>query len=306
MLIKVAAAATVLAILQPGAYVLGVFGPDSLIAAAQPDPNAQPAQPNKPASPAARPEIKTSDDLLAALEEADAGIKSLEGDLRYDKVFGIAGDRQVRTGKLWFVDRRDQNAGKPGGRKFAIRFDKLQVGPRVQDEQKIMVFDGEWLFEKLPAQKEMIKRRVVAHGEAFDPLKIGEGPFPLPIGQKREDILARFEAQLLSTEENLTPNDPAELDVMKKFIAGSYQLKLTPRREGEVDFTEVRLWYRPDPATGQLLPRMARTVNTQEDVSIVWLDKVMTNNPVLAEIFDAAAPAGWNVHVDDFTPENRR
>jgi hypothetical protein len=279
---------------------LGVFGPNQ--------PGAVQLQVHNDVAPVKSPGagIKTADDLLLALENADAHIRSLEGDIRYDKLFEIVGDRQIRTGKLWFVDEKNTGGGVSGGRKFAIRFDQLQVGKRVQPEEKIMSFDGEWLVEKLPANKEMIKRRVVAPGEKFDPLKIGEGPFPLPIGQKRVDILDRFDAQLLAPDADLQPNEPSELEAMAAFIKGSHQLKLTPKANAKSDFTEVRLWYRPEGTDGKLLPRMARTINQQGDVSIVWLDKVRTNQPVPEGVLDVTAPPGWNVHIDDFQAKNGR
>jgi len=43
------------------------------------------------------------------------------------------------------------------------------------------------------------KRQVVAPGESFDPLSI-DGPFPLPLGQKRETVLARFDVKLIEDD----------------------------------------------------------------------------------------------------------
>ena len=40
---------------------------------------------------------------------------------------------------------------------------------------------GEWFVEKLGNDKQMFKRAIIAPGEKIDPLRIGEGPFPLPI-----------------------------------------------------------------------------------------------------------------------------
>ena len=75
----------------------------------------------QPVAPAG--EIKTADELLTRLETADMDIKSLEADMLYDRVFGLVGDRQIRKGKLYYVDTKAKDAdGKPvpGSRKFAI------------------------------------------------------------------------------------------------------------------------------------------------------------------------------------------
>jgi outer membrane lipoprotein-sorting protein len=258
--------------------------------------------------------IATADDLLAKLETADKDLTSLQADMQYDRVFELAGDRQIRTGKLYYVDSKAKTAdGKaaPGSRKFAIRFSSLRLGEEpARIEEKVMVFDGEWLIEKNPAVKQIIKRHVVAPGQSFDPLKIGEGPFPLPIGQKREDILQRFTAELLNPEEGLVANDPKDLPSLKKFVADTYQLKLVPK-DPKSEFKEVRLWYQKSPDKKTLIPRMARTVNQADDVSLVELTGVTLNQTVPTDVMDAKSPTGWEERVEEMAErtapiENRR
>jgi outer membrane lipoprotein-sorting protein len=275
--------------------------------------------PPAPASPAPQPsssgpassEIKTADDLLTRLESADKDLKSLTADLRYDRIFALAGDRQVRTGKLYYIDskaRDDKGLAAPGARKFAIQFTSLRLGDQTpRPEEKIMVFDGHWLIEKTPSQKQFIKREIVPSGRAFDPLRIGEGPFPVPVGQRREDILKRFNAQLLPAEEGAEGNTPADTTNLKAFVtkAKAYQLKLTPKPGPDQDFKEVRLWYAPD-GSGTLLPIMARTVNQQDDISIVELANVKLNQDPPANVFEPQPPEGWDVTVEQLPAENRR
>jgi hypothetical protein len=290
------------AIAQPGCYVM-----------------AQGAAPRQPAEapgaaapqPDANAPIKTADDLLNRLETSDKELKSLSAGMLYDRVFGLAGDRQVRKGQLHFIDTKekdDKGQPAPGSRKFAIKFESLKLGTQGwRPEEKTMVFDGHWLIEKMPAEKQVIKREVVPAGKAFDPLKIGEGPFPIPVGQKREDILKRFNAELLAAEDGIVGNEPADTQKLKEFVtkAKAYQLKLTPKGEDQ-DFKEIRLWYSQQEGTGALLPVMARTVNQQDDVSIVELVKVKLNQEPPKEVFDAQAPAGWQVQVEELKPEIRR
>jgi hypothetical protein len=278
----------------------------------------QPATPNtasepaKAAAPQADAPIGSADDLLTRLETADKDLKSLEAEILYDRVFGLAGDRQIRTGKLFYVDSKEKDASgqpAPGSRKFAIRFDSLQLGDQAaRKEEKTVVFDGRWLIEKLPSEKIVTKREVVPVGKAFDPLKIGEGPFPIPVGQRREDILKRFDAQLLPAEEGLKGNEPGDTPKLKAFVtkAKAYQLKLTPKPDPNQDFKEVRLWYAPDEASHALLPILARTVNQQDDVSIVELVNVKLNQPAPQGVFDAQVPEGWKLQEQNLPAENRR
>ncbi len=252
----------------------------------------------QPGEKPASGEIRNADDLLTALETADAGLSTLTAGIRYDRTFEIAGDRQVREGKLYFQARRD--GGDRADRKFSIRFERLIVGQRVRDEVKEFIFDGEWLVEKLPGEKPPLftKRQVVPPGERFVPLRIGEGPMPIPIGQRREDILSRYTAELVSADADLSE---AEL---KAFVKESYQLKLTPRadRPDEDEFREIRLWYqrKPGEVGGMLLPRMARTINRSGDESVVQLINVQINGPIPEEVMKTSTPGpkeGWDVQI---------
>jgi len=256
---------------------------------------AQAVPPNPPdPKPIAPPAgvISNTDDLLRALETSGDDLRALSAQLRYTRDFAIAGDRQIRVGRLLFVSGPQRT-----GRKFSIEFTKLFVGQRVSDEVKVFIFDGSWLVEKWPGEKRFVKRRVVRPGEEFDPLKIGEGPFPIPIGQRRADILREYDAELLPPADGL--EDPA----LVKFVGDAWQLKLTPRAElaDDAEFVEVRLWYTRD----GLLPRMARTEAPDGDVSTVQLVNVKLNGE--AEVgeadFDVRTPApgsGWDVDVREW------
>jgi hypothetical protein len=266
---------------------------------------AEPEQPRDPSTGSMAPalHVDDADDLLTELEKADAGIRLLHAEVLYDKTFEVAGDRQVRIGELWFVSE----PGDPPRRRFAVNFTALYVDQRREEDEQVFVFDGEWLVERQPKRKLMIKRQVVPPGQRFDPLRIGEGPLPIPIGQRRDDIKARFEAVLrpagdgLAPAADASPEERARAEALAREVEGSTQLRLMPRAGTEQadDFREIRLWYGRD-AGGRLLPRMARTVNRSGDVSIVKLINIEVNGPTPAPaaLFDVTAPAeGWDVHV---------
>ncbi len=269
-----------------------------------PRPHERPAhQPegNKP-----RGRFSTADELLTALEESDRELHTLTAAVIYDQSDVEAGDHQVRTGKLFF--RSDPQAGRPPLRRFAAEFDKLFLGNRLEEEVRQYIFDGTWMAEKIPAEKICNRQQVVPPGEQFDPLRLGEGPLPIPIGQKKEDILARFEVELVPPESGLRPanfdelSDSERSDVEKLItfatVPGTYQLKLTPRegQEDRTDVEEVRLWYRAK--DGRLLPHMARAVKRVEggegDVSIMQLANVKTNTEVDPRVFSTEPPMGWD------------
>lgn len=270
-----------------------------------PTPPAAPAEKSPPVAPAA-PEITTADELLDELEKADKTLRSLIADIKYDRVFEIQGDRQIRIGKVYY---QDLGALKDGvrDRKFGIRFTSLQIGKRLENEIYEVIFDGQWFVERRPAKKEFTKTQVARPGSNFDALRVGQGPFPLPVGQKKSDMLARYDATLLPSAEGLTANDEKETPALLDFVKGAYQLKLTvkPELAGSEELQEIRLWYRRGD-DGALLPRLARTVNRAGDVSLVQMINVRLNETLPTDVLDTTSPKaeeGWNVQVREMAPD---
>ncbi len=280
-----------------------------------------------PAVPIAAPSISvtSADSLLTLLETADANLRTLTADIQYDKVDGVTGDRQTRRGKLFFqnslppkvttdVETFDDAAsaadGAKGRRTFSVRFDSLQLGSRREEEEQLFVFDGEWLIEVTPKNKQIIKRQVTRPGSNFDPLKIGEGPLPLPIGQKKADMLSRFDVTLLKDIEELEGEDQEETARFRRFVSGSYQLKLVPKADTpEAEkFSEIRMWYREgdsveaagSPTSRRLLPRMARTMAPRSgNVAVVQMINVKTNGPIDPAMMGTdVAGTDWEVVVE--------
>lgn len=251
------------------------------------------APPHEPSEGTASRNFADASELLEALETADAGLERLVANIRYTKAFAIQGDTQTRAGRLVFINAAPESEVQ--ARKFAIRFDSLITGTRVDEQVQEYVFDGEWLAERYPDEHQFIRRQVVPPGERWDPLRIGEGPFPVPLGQKREDILREYDAELLPSEDGL------ESATLRAFAAACWQLRLTPRAElaEDAELAEIRLWYQKS----DLLPRLARTVNSADDVSVVQLTEVRTNAEAAisdGELSTEPPPAeeGWSQTIE--------
>lgn len=274
------------------------------------DPFVQPAEVST-AQPAgedrAAEEITTADDLLRALETSGNDVHRLSAAVRYVKTFDIQGDTQQRDGTLAFVSGPVDRGLHPDtdaelDRRFAIAFERLELdnGRRIEDKStgylELYIFDGEWLAEIRPFDKQFIRRQVVAPGERWDPLRLGEGPFPIPIQQRRADILDRFDVELFDGLDDVE-------DRPLRGVAGKcYQLRLMPKPEAnEKELREIRVWYQKD----TLLPRMAKTISQSGDIAFVLLKNLRTNAD--AEITEAelttkppAERAGWNITVEPY------
>lgn len=239
--------------------------------------------------------IATADDLLDRLAAARDEIRTLKASLTYRREFAIAGDTQTRLGELFFDNVTDDADGRT---RFAVRFDRLIVGERLERQDQLFVFDGEWLVEKVSSDRRFTKRQIAPPGSTFDPLRMGEGPFPVPLGQRPEDIVARYDAELRP------PGEGVEDEALRGFAEDRLvQLRLTPKPEYEDtdDFMEIRLWY--DPSTPAMLPKIARTETALGDVSLVVVAKAELNAELPEDVFDTATPgrdSGWNVTVTGY------
>lgn len=261
--------------------------------------------------------FEDADALLTALESADSDLRRLAARVRYTRTFDLAGDRQIRDGHLYFISDPSpvvteypipNQAGTKSQRKFVIDFTRLIVGRRQEDSRQTFIFDGEWLIEKQHAARHAIRRQVAPPGSTFDPLRIGEGPMPIPIGQPKREILSRYEARLVGADDGLwldpaqpwTTQEEDEAKALREFAKDSWQLLLTPlpERAEEDDFTQIRLWYKRE-RDGRLLPRMARTINRAGDVSVVQLFSLAVNAAakIPSDALSTEIPAGWNVDV---------
>lgn len=247
-------------------------------------------------------EIKTAEDLLDALDKADANLRDFSARILYSKEQGLLGDIQTRTGNLYFLNEStnitNNNTESKRIRKFRVEFEKLEMGDAVQTESKDYIFDGQWLVERINAEKQFIRREVVqSKDDNYDPLAV-DGPFPLPIGQSKAAVLKRFNATLLppETEEGRLHN--------------FYKLKLTPKEKTRIDdstnelldesIENLTLWY--DPQT--LLPWKILVNEDNGDIKTVMLAKVKLNTNLNQNLFDTTPPdpleTGWRVTIEPF------
>ncbi|MFI4883280.1 MAG: hypothetical protein ACIAQU_11930 [Phycisphaerales bacterium JB064] len=266
---------------------------------------AQPAQQS--------PTYNSAEQVLSALESADEDLTTFTSGIAYTTIKDLGGALTRRTGQIAY----DTNESADGAqqRRFAVHFTTLLRGDRYLEDDRALqtiAFDGRWLWEKLHSERQINKREIVRLGETIDPFELGDGPFPpLPIGQQKDDILRRYQVQLVPWDQSLTPDpelDPSypdekrEIDMaesLMEFAEGSVQLRLIPRAD-DGRFAEIRLWYKPD-ETGRLLPRMSRTVDaSSNDISIVQLMHPLTiNGPAREDLLTIKADDDpenpWNI-----------
>ncbi len=135
-----------------------------------------------------------TDTILDRLEASGKAIKGLSCGLKYTYVtvapfVGMDDERQVKEGRLFFTQ------GDPNAR-FLVHFTKQTAAGVVDRREEYHAFDGIWYTERNDKAKTYTRRQLVRKGDRIDPFELGKGPFPLPFGQKRSEILRQFKVTL--------------------------------------------------------------------------------------------------------------
>ena len=216
-------------------------------------------------------QFKSTDAMLSALEKAGDNIRSLRANVIYDRVDAVSENRERRTGQIVLT----QDSQQLKSRTLAIMFDQfIDASGHASPQTQRFVFHGGWLFEFDDARHQLIARELVAPGEQLDPLRIGEGPVPIPIGQKKDEVLSRFEVQLAPL-----PEQP-----LLKRLVNIQGLVMRPKLNAGVDpdLAEIYVWYDLD----TLMPVAVAATTKGGDQKILLLAKIELNKEL-----DAAAKA---------------
>jgi len=138
------------------------------------------------------------DQALDKLEARGKAAKAIEARIVYD--FITAGpipemdSSKKKFGTLFFVQ-----TGKP---QFLVHFDRKEADNIVDRTPEYYAFDGLWLTERNDRSKTVIKREIVKPGQNIDLFDLGKGPFPLPFGRSRDEMLRYFEIRLHENEKD--------------------------------------------------------------------------------------------------------
>jgi hypothetical protein len=222
--------------------------------------------------PAAQP--ATVEDLLRRLERGDDDLRSLSAEVTYRTWDAVLEKQELRVGTVVLETTGD-------ARRLGIAFDELIVDRRKRKQRKQYVFDEGWLVEIDHERKMFIKQQIVRPGERFDPLALGEGPFPLPIGQAREQVLARFEASLLDRTQ-----DPWLAPLLAGRQTEGLLLIPKPGAPEARDIARVELFY----DLQSLVPVGVHVVEPGGDTKTAYLRNQRRNEPIDPEMLRVQEP----------------
>ncbi len=249
-------------------------GPARTPAAPPPTLAAPPAAPSAPLDPQV-------DKILTRLEDRQVEDLHAKVSWKLKYVLDLEEDAITKRGEIWYQQQ------KPVA-KFLIHFTDKVTSNRLHKLDERHMFDGRWYIEMNSETKSFSKREVRREGDPVNPYKLGEGPFPVPFGQKKSDILREFGVSLGPAG----AKDPEQTD----------HLHLVPRpgSDSYAKYAVVDVWVaREGPESG--LPvkvEASKKRGTGEVDSVITIEfkQPELNKGFSGSIFKLEAPAGYDKH----------
>jgi hypothetical protein len=247
-------------------------------------PASQPATQAAAAPKAADPEV---DKILTRLEERE--VRDLRAKLSWQQqyVTDTEEDALTKIGEIWY--QKAQPVAK-----FRIHFSESITGGRKDKLDEEHLFDGCWYTELQSRTKTLTRREIRKPDDPTDPYKLGQGPFPLPFGQKKQDVLREFDVQRMP----LAAGDPPNTD----------HLRLTPRPGTQTaqTYKYLEVWVSQEGSTAGL-PIKVRTAKLkgtgQLDAFITTtFSDVQLNSGFSTSVFEFKAPSGYEVMEERLDP----
>ncbi|HEY1921789.1 MAG TPA: hypothetical protein VGG44_03405 [Tepidisphaeraceae bacterium] len=192
--------------------------------------------------PAALSSHSSVDEILDALDARGRSLQDFSATVRLTDSDNSTGDSTVNIGTVILQRKGNDDA------RIRVTFTKKQLGNKIFDVQHEYTLDNGLLVERDYQSKHETTQQILKPGQKLDLFKLGQGPFPLPLGQKKEDVLQLFGVQKI---------DPAKDDP-----PGTVHLQLTPKQGTPFakQFKTIEIWVE----TASNMPRRIQTVDVAE------------------------------------------
>jgi outer membrane lipoprotein-sorting protein len=219
------------------------------------------------------------DQILDALDARGESLKDFTANITQNESNAAIGTDTTRRGKVWFQKLPGDDA------RMRLTLDNKESNGQQVEEKLEYVYQKGWLEDRDYRKQLSIRRQVVKPGEKINLLKLGQGPFPLPLGQKKEDVYKLFEVAKVAPDKN----DPVS----------SVHLKLTPKPNTRYSqkFDALEFWI----DTKDLMPvRIKTTIGDQEitrDLSDIRINTGLSDQDfTLAKVDEK----GWQIRDEEY------
>lgn len=218
-----------------------------------------------PTQPSGQCSASALDRLLDGIDAASQATIVLSASFLATKTDALTEETERRSGEFVVC-------GQGRERKVAILVrDFIDGAGRLERENRHFVFADGWLTEYVPAERRATARQLALPEEEYDPLRAGEGPIPLPVGQRRADLERGFAVEI-----SPWPEEAGSLSVSE---GATFTVTCMRPHAGTSAAKELaEAWVAWDDATRQPLAIHARAVDGS--TTTVRLGGLLTNDAV--------------------------
>jgi hypothetical protein len=167
------------------------------------------------------------DDVLDALDRRGKELNDFTANVTLTDTDTALGNETRLSGKIWM-----QRLGQDDAR-LRVNFDRREANGQVRGERQEFMLAGGQLTERNYVDATEIRRQVLKPGQKMNLLKLGEGPFPLPLGQDKADVHEMFEVKKIAPATDDSP--------------GTVHVQLTPKPASQFAdrFATIDFWVDP-------------------------------------------------------------
>ena len=140
------------------------------------------------------------DRILTALQQRSDGLKDIRCEVSFTDEDRVNLSKNRKNGRILL------EVAKPNAH-FLVHFDKTDLDG-VRGKQEWYLFDGVAFYQAVERLEQVTKQMIAGSGQEIDLFDIEKAPFPMPFGQKKENILRNFDVQLVKP----TGGDPPDTD----------------------------------------------------------------------------------------------
>ena len=179
------------------------------------------------------------DQILDALDARGENIRDFSAKVILTDTDESSGDSTVNIGTVVLRRKSADDA------RIRVAFTERRLGDKIFPADHQYTLDNGILDDRDYLKKHQTRTQVLKPGQKLDLFKLGQGPFPLPLGQKREDVLKLF--------------DVAKVDPTNDDPPGTVHIRLTPKEGTQFanQFKTIDIW-------ADITTEMPRRIQTED------------------------------------------
>jgi hypothetical protein len=215
------------------------------------------------------------DQILDALDARGENLRDFSAKVILTDTDDSSGDSTVNTGSVVLQRKGEDDA------RIRVAFTQRRLGNKIFPADHQYTLDNGILDDRDYLKKHENRTQVLKPGQKLDLFKLGEGPFPLPLGQKKEDVLKLF--------------DVSKIDPAKDDPPGTVHVRLIPKDGTQFAsrFKTIDVWV----DTASDMPRRIQTDDVNQtttrttDLSDVKINAGATDK----DFAQPPVPSDWDI-----------